>query len=76
MRVPTTDEMDHTTPEERYKLQARCKGCHEVHKFIGSKDRDNQLKGEVCASCGGTSFYSMCSQRTPMPARKTGRAMR
>lgn len=76
MRVPTTDEMDHTTPEERYALQARCKECHEVHKFTGSRERFNQLEGEVCEHCGSKQFYSLVSQRTPMPARKTVRGRR
>jgi hypothetical protein len=72
MAVPTTDEMDKTTPEERYKLVALCSHCHEPHYFTGSKDRDTQTKSEVCTHCKGTQFYGMQSQRTfnPTAAKK------
>lgn len=66
---PTTDEMDHTTPEERYKLVAICDSCHQPHYFTGSPDRMNQTAGEVC-ECGGKSFYDMRSQRTFNPKAK------
>jgi thymidine kinase len=66
---PTTDEMDHTTPEERYKLVAICGKCHEPHYFTGSKDRFMQTTGEVC-QCGGRSFYDLRSARTFNPLAK------
>lgn len=62
-RVPTTDEMDETTPEERYKLVALCMSCFEWHFFTGSKDRMLQLKGEQC-KCGGHNFTELRSQRS------------
>ena len=62
-RVPTTDEMDETTPEERYKLVAFCLGCFEWHHFTGSKDRFLQLHGEVC-KCGSRNFTEMRSERS------------
>jgi hypothetical protein len=62
-RVPTTDEMDSTTPEDRYKLVAFCLGCFEWHFFTGSKDRFLQLQGEVC-QCGSKQFAELRSQRT------------
>ena len=66
---PTTDEMDKTTPEERYSLVAICGKCHEPHYFTGSKDRFLQLHGEVC-ECGSTNFYDLRSQRTFNPRVK------
>jgi len=63
MRIPTTDEMDHTTPEERYKLVAICLGCSEPHYFTGSRDRFSQKKDEVC-KCGSKRFGELFSQRT------------
>jgi hypothetical protein len=66
---PTTDKMDHTTPEERYALVAICSSCHQPHYFTGSKDRMLQTTGEVC-ECGGKSFYDMRSQRTFNPTAK------
>ena len=62
-RVPTTDEMDETTPEDRYRLVAFCISCFEWHFFTGSRDRGSQLRGEVC-KCGGHSFTEMRSQRS------------
>lgn len=62
-RAPTTDEMDETTPEERYKLVALCKKCFEWHFFTGSRDRQLQLYGETC-KCGGQDFTEMRSQKT------------
>lgn len=62
-RVPTTDEMDETTAEDRYKLVALCTSCYEWHFFTGSRDRFLQLQGEKC-KCGGTSFTELRSQRT------------
>lgn len=62
-RVPTTDEMDETTPEERYKLVAICDKCHEPHYFTGSHKRFLQATGEIC-KCGGKSFYGVQSQRS------------
>lgn len=70
-RVPTTDEMDETTPEERYKLVAICDKCHEPHFFTGDHKRFLQTQGEIC-KCGGKSFYDLRSQRTFDPnARRT-----
>lgn len=60
--VRTTDEMDSTTPEERYSLVAICSHCHEPHYFTGSKERSSQTAGEVCEHCKGTQFYGMQSR--------------
>ena len=68
-RVPTTDEMDETTPEERYKLVAICGSCHEPHFFTGNRERFLQTHGEKC-KCGGTSFYDLRSQRSFNPLAK------
>lgn len=68
-RVPTTDEMDKTTPEDRYKLVAMCDNRH-WHHFTGSRDRiGNQLEGESCPECGTTKFIggSLISERTWKP---------
>lgn len=57
-RVPTTDEMDETTPEERNKLTGMCDTCFEWTMFERGKDP------EICA-CGGHLVGStVCSQRT------------
>ncbi len=68
-RVPTTDEMDETTPEERYKLVAICDKCHEPHYFTGKRERFNQTSDEIC-KCGNKSFYGLQSQRTFDPIKK------
>lgn len=70
-RVPTTDEMDHTTPEERYKLVVLCADCNEWHHFTGSKERFSQTDGEKC-QCGSTRFVgrTLISERTWKPDTK------
>lgn len=76
MPVPTTDEMDSTTAEERYKLVALCSHCHEPHYFTGSRERTGgQTKGEKCSHCGSEQFYGLISQRTfnPLAAKRKGR---
>lgn len=56
--IPTTDEMDHTTPEERHKLTGMCDTCFLWTPF------DNQKDQRVCA-CGGKLLQSTVrSQRT------------
>lgn len=67
-RIPTTNEMDHTTPAERYKLVVLCADCHEWHHFTGSKTRFMQLDGEKCP-CGSTRLLSrtLISERTWRP---------
>ncbi len=67
-RVPTTDEMDETTPEERYKLVAICDNCHQPHYFTGNHERFLQTSGEICI-CGGRSFRDTQSQRTFDPKK-------
>lgn len=62
-RAPTTDEMDETTPEDRYKLVAFCLSCFNWHHFTGSRDRMLQLQGEVCA-CGSSHFTELRSERS------------
>lgn len=66
--VLTTDQMDHTTPEERYKLVMLCANCREWHHFTGSKDRKGQTDGEQC-KCGSTRFVggTLISERTWRP---------
>lgn len=46
LHIPTTDEMDHTTPEERHKLIGMCDTCFEWTKF------DDQKDSRACV-CGG-----------------------
>lgn len=58
MRVPTTDEMDSTTAEERPKLVGMCADCGNWHKFNDKTDK------RIC-SCGGHLIGSTIhSQRT------------
>lgn len=54
----TTDQMDSTTPEERYKLVAMCENCAGWQFFTGSKYeqvngqtvlRDSQVDNLVCS---------------------------
>ena len=79
MKIPTTDEMDHTTPEERYALVVQCADCLEPHYFTGSKERKHQTDGEQC-KCGSTRFVggSLISQRTfnPLTYKRKGRTSR
>lgn len=67
-RVPTTDEMDETTPEERYALVAICDKCHEPHYFTGNHERFLATSGEIC-KCGGKSFYGVQTQRSFDPKK-------
>lgn len=69
--TPTTDEMDHTTPEERYKLVVLCADCDNWHHFTGSADRKSATDGEQC-ECGSKRFVggSLISERTWNPANK------
>jgi hypothetical protein len=68
IKIPTTDEMDHTTPEERYQLVALCADCRNWHHFTGSAGRMSQTTGEVC-ECGSSKFVggTLISERTWRP---------
>lgn len=74
---PTTDEMDHTTPEDRYKLVIMCVNSH-WHHFTGGRERKNQTDGEQCSECGTKSFIgsTIISERTWNPNRKVGKSKR
>lgn len=69
--IPTTDQMDHTTAEERKKLAAMCANCgtwkHFTRKNIidesGIKD-DSPTAGQRCDNCDHDQFISLISQRT------------
>lgn len=64
--IPTTDEMDKTTPTERYALVAQCTSCGEWLHFIGSQDKASQTSGLQC-TCGGKQFTGLISERTFNP---------
>lgn len=71
-RVPTTDEMDSTTPEERNALIGQCLSCQDWTKF-------DYRDGTPKCDCGGDiDGRSIQSQRTfnPAKAKKKGRARR
>jgi hypothetical protein len=70
-RIPTTDEMDHTTPEERYQLVVLCAECRNWHHFTGDKDRNSQTDSEQC-ECGSKRFAggTLISERTWRPDLK------
>jgi hypothetical protein len=63
-RVPTTDEMDETTPEDRPKLTAMCENCGAWKPFTRPANTPNTYKGLVCDGCGGQKFREVTSQRT------------
>lgn len=67
---PTTDEMDHTTPEDRNKCVILCARCHEWHHFERLPDVFLAADGQVCA-CGSTNFIgsTIVSERTWDPKR-------
>jgi hypothetical protein len=67
----TTDQMDKTTPDDRYRLVVRCSDCREWHHFVGNRDRFSQTTGEQC-KCGSNRFdsRSLISERTWHPAIK------
>lgn len=67
--VPTTNQMDHTTYEERRKLAAMCEACGEWKPFLRAEHTNNTYKGLVCDSCGGDRFRAVISQRTFDPER-------
>lgn len=46
--IPTTDEMDKTTPKERHKLVGQCSHCGDWVHFTRGKDK------EVCPKDGGS----------------------
>jgi len=61
-RVPTTEEMDSTTPEERNQLMGFCENEQEWWKF--TRDEDSGF----CPVCGGQPSkqigFQIMSQRT------------
>lgn len=67
-RIPTTDEMDHTTPEDRYQLVVLCADCRSWHHFTGARGRGSQTDGEKC-ECGSSRFAggTLISERTWRP---------
>lgn len=67
--VPTTNQMDHTTNEERRKLVAMCQECAEWKPFLRQEHTNNTYKGLVCDNCGGVRFSGVVSQRTYDPVR-------
>ena len=72
--IPTTDEMDRTTPEERNALVAECSKCGHWQYFTKQKVVDHETQKELtsltagitCDNCGGHDFRigSVQSQRT------------
>lgn len=72
--IPTTDEMDHTTPEERNKLVGFCEHCEEWWNFV--KDMTPTAKEAACPKCGTTPShrigFQITSQRSfnPILAKK------
>lgn len=66
--VPTTDQMDKTTPEERNKLLGFCDHCKHWYKFTRGTDK------ETCPKCGGNHSvkigFQLISQRSFNPAGK------
>lgn len=66
---PTTDEMDHTTPEDRNKLVAFCNHCEEWWHFV--RDMNPTPEEEVCPTCGGKPSnqvgFQLMSERTFNP---------
>lgn len=65
--IPTTNEMDSTTDEDRYKLVAQCNDCDEWKHFTGDPMKTTQTTGLVCDNCGGTRFSNLISERTFNP---------
>lgn len=49
--IPTTDQMDHTTPEERHDLAGLCDTCGETIRF-------HALTGSRSCKCGGKVLQS------------------
>ena len=72
--VPTTDEMDHTTPEDRGKLVGFCEFCEEWYKF--TRNMNPTPEEELCPKCGGKYShrigFQLTSQRSfnPLLAKK------
>lgn len=66
--VPTTDEMDHTTPEERNALRGY---CEEDERWF---DFTRGVHKEHCPICKGPfsqeQGFQITSQRTPMTKEK------
>ena len=64
--IPTTDQIDHTTPEERNKLMGFCETCEEWWQFTREPD-----KPELCPICGNWPSqqvgFQIMSQRTYNP---------
>lgn len=63
--VPTTDEVDHITPEERNALMGFCERDEKWYKFTREIDTDR------CPDCGSTPSnqigFQILSQRTFNP---------
>jgi hypothetical protein len=76
--VPTTDEMDKTTPADRYKLVGQCSHCDEFVYFTGSPDVMAQGKDVECTHCHKPDCIhtgTVTSQRSfnPLTAKKRKR---
>lgn len=70
--VPTTNQMDHTTNEDRRKLVAMCSECGVWKHFLRREHTNDTYKGLVCDGldgCGGTRFHGVVSERTFDPER-------
>ena len=71
--VLSTDEMDSTTPEQRYALIGKCEVCGEMVKFT-YKPKNNQIADYPRCECGGKLINkSVQSQRTYVPPVKKQR---
>lgn len=66
--VPTTDEMDKTTPEERNDLVGYCRECGEIIRF------DNRKPQPKCKCGGRIESQSIQSYRTFNGVRKRKKA--
>lgn len=62
--IPTTDQMDSTTPEERPKLVAMCEKCGTWKPFTLKEHAINTYAGLVCDNDKSTNFRDVISQRT------------
>lgn len=69
MKAPTADELDHTTPEERYRLIGQCSQCGEWTAY------DKRTDDPVCYNDSNRlEMRSIHSERTFNPKQSTRRA--
>ena len=66
--IPTTDEMDKVTPEERVQLKGECSKCGEWNDLV--RKQDSTIPNYKCKCDSSILIKSIQSLRTWRPKKK------